>query len=475
MYGCLILINACFLYVFRQNASSRHPRAVNTPPPIDCKLSSWMPWSHCDSCTDRKVRFQALERASQFGGERCIHSQWDERECPEEGDCVVPENHCGDYFACGPKGRCIAQPLRCDGENDCINQNDESDCTTINRRETKCNDMILIPGTDKATKGEKAQSSTEESSEYFEDAVSFLRAKQTENSFNFGIKPRVAFVEVGLSVSAEWMYLKNISKFTNKESGFVRILSTIQTAQFKMRSRDLVLHEDMLWALGELPDDYHFGAYSQFFNEYGTHYVTEGTMGGLMDYVAVVDINAMAQSETNGQRFGMCVGLSLGLVLTDEVSVSAKAKGCGKTQSKDTDSDSSSSKIKDVFGYLLPIYELVRWSTSAEQLGSKLAHLIRAWEEYMESFDSCRCAPCMNNGVPMLSQTACSCLCKNGYTGTACEETERKGPTDGVWSCWGPWTACTSGMKSRRRVCNNPPPKDGGLPCRGDSEESRRC
>ncbi len=66
-----------------------------------------------------------------------------------------------------------------------------------------------------------------------------------------------------------------------------------------MRSRDLILDEDILWALGDLPDQYDFGAYSQFFNGYGTHYVTEGTMGGVLDYVAVVNKNAM---QRNGMK-----------------------------------------------------------------------------------------------------------------------------------------------------------------------------
>lgn len=78
--------------------------------------------------------------------------------------------------------------------------------------------------------------------------------------------------------------------------GFVRLLSTVQTAHFKMRSKDLTLDEGMLWALDDLPDQYNFGAYSHFFNEYGTHYVTEGTMGGVLDYVAVVNKNAMKKN-----------------------------------------------------------------------------------------------------------------------------------------------------------------------------------
>lgn len=54
-----------------------------------------------------------------------------------------------------------------------------------------------------------------------------------------------------------------------------------------------MLHEDMLQSLMELPEQYDFGAYSRFINEYGTHYITQGIMGGLLDYVVVVDKKVM--------------------------------------------------------------------------------------------------------------------------------------------------------------------------------------
>lgn len=54
-----------------------------------------------------------------------------------------------------------------------------------------------------------------------------------------------------------------------------------------------MLDEEMLWALMDLPDQYNFAAYSNFFNVYGTHYITGGTMGGVLDYVAVVNKNVM--------------------------------------------------------------------------------------------------------------------------------------------------------------------------------------
>lgn len=74
----------------------------------------------------------------------------------------------------------------------------------------------------------------------------------------------------------------------------------------------------------------------------------------------------------------------------------------------------------------LPIYELVRFSTAATQAHTRLPLLKQAWEEYMQQFNPCRCAPCRNNGVPVLTRTACSCLCKTGYEGLACEKATRQ-------------------------------------------------
>lgn len=76
---------------------------------------------------------------------------------------------------------------------------------------------------------------------------------------------------------------------------------------------------------------------------------------------------------------------------------------------------------------ILPIYELVRFSTAADHVGARLANLRRGWDEYLQHFDPCRCAPCRHNGVPVLTRTSCKCICRSGYQGDACEETLRPG------------------------------------------------
>lgn len=77
----------------------------------------------------------------------------------------------------------------------------------------------------------------------------------------------------------------------------------------------------------------------------------------------------------------------------------------------------------------MPIYELVRISTAAGHVGLRLANLQRAYDEYLQQFDSCRCVPCQHNGMAVLTGTSCKCICKSGYQGDACEETHGKGET----------------------------------------------
>ena len=54
------------------------------------------------------------------------------------------------------------------------------------------------------------------------------------------------------------------------------------------------------------------------------------------------------------------------------------------------------------------------------------------------------------------------------------------GPVDGGWSLWNAWSVCDhdscgSGFQTRQRLCTNPEPKNGGLPCIGNIKECRKC
>ncbi|KAM5151902.1 semaphorin-5B [Mantella aurantiaca] len=79
---------------------------------------------------------------------------------------------------------------------------------------------------------------------------------------------------------------------------------------------------------------------------------------------------------------------------------------------------------------------------------------------------------CANDGsVPCETDTLVDDLMRNG-----------KSPArviSGGWSPWGAWSICSRecelGFRSRKRFCNNPEPRNGGLPCSGSATEFQDC
>lgn len=78
----------------------------------------------------------------------------------------------------------------------------------------------------------------------------------------------------------------------------MRIFTKVQTAHFKMRRENIMLDEGMQQSLMELPEQYHYGMYAKFINDYGTHYITSGSMGGVYEYILVLNREKM---ETAGK------------------------------------------------------------------------------------------------------------------------------------------------------------------------------
>lgn len=50
---------------------------------------------------------------------------------------------------------------------------------------------------------------------------------------------------------------------------------------------------------------------------------------------------------------------------------------------------------------------------------------------------------------------------------------------NGNWGPWSLWDTCTvtcgGGVQTRKRICNDPPPKHGGKECVGDSKATQLC
>ncbi|NWH87442.1 CO8A protein, partial [Aegithalos caudatus] len=364
--------------------------------------------------------------------------------------------------------------------------------------------------------------------EFYDDSKDLLDALKSDKSkstgFTIGIGPGGAnlMFNLGLTLSGGKGTLKNFTQYDAKEVGFIRAVTKVQTARFKMRRDNIVLDEDVLLSLQDLPDTYNYGMYAKFINDYGTHFMTSGTMGGVFEYILVINKEEMRRKDISTEEISACVGLSLGITASKTLDLGAtvthsdcKSKGLLKTgvQFNFADAESHSAVVEDIIprirggdtsysGGLLnswdgnmyrhwgrslkynpavidfqlqPIHEILRRSDLGH-MESKQQHLRRALEEFLLEFSPCRCGKCQNNGEPILVGDTCSCQCRPGYRGPACEQAERPGgEVDGRWSCWSGWSPCQAGTSRRSRHCSNPAPQHGGQPCAGRDLQSRAC
>ncbi|XP_034359775.1 complement component C8 alpha chain [Arvicanthis niloticus] len=362
------------------------------------------------------------------------------------------------------------------------------------------------------------------SSEFYDDANDLFskikKDKSQSNGISFGIGPAKSSttVEASVSWSDASSFLKELSKYNEKRYSFMRASTKVQTAHFKMRRNNIVLDEGMLQSLMELPDQFNYGMYAKFINDYGTHYITSGTMGGIYEYVLVLDKEKMGDYGITVEEVKKCFGGGIGLEFSDNLNVKGDLAGRSCDQSGDGNIDERKKDlgVEDIISRvqggspdwgtglthnssaityrswgrslkynpvvidfeIQPIYQLLR-HTNLGPLETKRQNLRRALDQYLMEFNACRCGPCFNNGEPILEGTTCRCQCSMGRQGPACErmviEKMEGAKADGRWSCWSSWSECRGGSQERRRQCNNPAPQNGGAPCLGKSLQTRGC
>ncbi|KAK6195620.1 hypothetical protein SNE40_001009 [Patella caerulea] len=102
-------------------------------------------------------------------------------------------------------------------------------------------------------------------------------------------------------------------------------------------------------------------------------------------------------------------------------------------------------------------------------------------------FDDCESSPCGRHICHNLAG-GFRCECRDGYTGATCSQAPEyclqnsclNGATlHGGWSAWNAWLECSvecgSGIKSRTRTCDNPPPDVYGKSCEGSNKNIDVC
>ncbi|KAM4722948.1 complement component C8 beta chain [Rhinophrynus dorsalis] len=561
----MLLFYSCETYpnaTINSLAKKRLERSVVNPPqPIDCVLSSWSTWSSCDPCQKKRYRYAQLTQPYQFRGEPCNLIDRQEESCASSSPCRNRKRCEG--FQCAETGRCIVRRLLCNGDDDCGDLSDEKNCKTIR---TSCTDEMeqywgienlasginlfandregfvldhryysgacsphYILGTRfrkpynvesyiPETKGKyEFKLSEHESFSDFQRDFSSEYSKQT--SFGFGINiPGIFKIGFSYSDSNYKRFVERTRKFSHTNSKFIRAKSNLEVVRYKLKSRNLMLHSEFFQRVNQLPVEYVYGEYRDLFRDYGTHFITEATLGGTYEYTVILNSEKLKNEGYSLSDVQKCfqAGFELGGTIKGVYVEGGISGGACNALLQEVGNKTSSERTVEDFIAIIrggasehittlaykslpnpdlmqewgdavqynpdiinvkasPLYELVTVADFSAASTLK-ENMKRALEEYQMETSSCRCAPCRNNGIAIFKESRCDCVCPLGFSGTACETTKRTvNAIDGNWSCWSSWTPCSRREQTRQRQCNNPAPQNGGSHCEGANTDTRSC
>ncbi|KAK3546344.1 hypothetical protein QTP70_025755 [Hemibagrus guttatus] len=555
-------------------------RSQSQPPlnPVECSLSEWTQWTRCDPCLKKRFRSATVLQPSQFGGEPCHELGREEESCtpPPRYLCRSSVPLC-QGFQCPTTGRCVPEGLRCNGDDDCGDSSDELNCKKVFRacdqpteeyygienlgkginvlnsnfggvvldnryyaggclphfiqdvryrkpyniqQYTLEASLILTHNTQHNCPQRSSYDyklETFDSYKEFSEHTMKATMSRTTVSFSFAV-PGVFNIGFNYDESKYKKSVQKLSSYAGKTNSFVHAHVQLEVARYALKVDNLMLHPEFLTRLRALPLEYTYGEYRELFSDYGTHYITEATLGGSFDHTLILNKENIQKSKysLNDAKSCLQAGFKIGATIKGVyVSAGAQAGSCEGLLKELGDSEAHNSLVEDyvsvvrggdsetvsslaakqlptpdimqlwgdavyhnpdyVSTKMAPLYELVTGKdfTNANMLKKNLK---RAMMEFLSESDSCRCSPCLNNGRAVLKGTRCECICPNGFRGLSCEDTKRSGmPVDGNWSCWSEWSACTGGTKKRTRQCNNPAPQNGGSSCQGKQEDSTDC
>lgn len=521
--------------------------------PVNCQWDSYAPWSECNGCTKTQTRRRPVAVYGQYGGHPCVGSTFETQSCEPTRGCPTEEG-CGERFRCF-SGQCISKSLVCNGDSDCEEDSADEDRCEDSESRPSCDLSKPPPNIELTGNGYNAltgqfrnrvlntKSFGGQCRKVFSgDGRDFYRLSGNVLSYTFQVKVNNDFNYE--FYNSTWSYAKHTStEHTSSSKGRVFIFSsssssssyyaktyeilkkksyqllvvqnTVEVAQFINNNPEFLQLAESFWKeLSYLPPLYDYSAYRKLIEQYGTHYLQSGSLGGEYKVLFYVDSEKVAESDLSSEDKKKCASSHISFLFKSSKhkckAMEEALKSASGTQSNvlrgvpfvrggrpgfvsglsyleldnpDGNKQRYSSWAGSVTDLpqvikqkLTPLYELVKEVPCASV---KRLYLKRALEEYLDEFDSCHCQPCQNGGMASVEGTQCQCHCKPNTFGVACEQGvlvgDHAGGVDGGWSCWSSWGPCAQGKKTRSRKCNNPPPSGGGKSCIGETSESRQC
>ncbi|XP_048022830.1 complement component 7b isoform X2 [Megalobrama amblycephala] len=503
--------------------------------PVNCRWGPYGDWSECDGCTKTQVRWRHVETFPQFGGSTCTGEAIQKQSCFPKKSCPL-QTGCGNRFRC-TSGQCINPSLLCNGDHDCEDGLDEQRCSGSGT--IVCNEQKPPPNSDLTGRGFDVLTGELRAGVintrtfggqcrkiFSGDHRDFYRLPQSLLRYSFQVRVENDFSEEYYDSS--WSYMRHEEERKTIRGGhdhktfhnelkqdktyhLLIIRNEVEVAQFQNNAPEyLPLSEDFWKDLSALPSTYDPSAYRLFIQRYGTHYMEEGSLGGYFGSLETLKLNGRTDIDFHQcitrvkrrlfykKKTTKCVKLMKTIesfnenknqkmpVKTDIIGGhTAYIAGLSLLDLENPDNNKQmyskwAGSVKEfpkvIKQKLRPLYELVKEVPCA---GLKKIHLKRALEVYLEEQSPCHCSPCQNNGMAVLTEGVCTCVCRPGTSGNACQNGhvlgEQPGVIEGRWSCWSAWSSCSRGQKSRTRSCNNPAPRNGGRNCIGETIERKNC
>ncbi|XP_078491512.1 thrombospondin type-1 domain-containing protein 7B-like [Ciona intestinalis] len=476
------------------------------PVPITCKWSTWGVWSSCDPCfSGGRSRSRNVSVPAMFNGPQCSGSRAkSDYSCTAAQACK--ETECsGRKFACVDGLGCIPKRFKCNGDNDCTDFSDEENCPAI-RSPCRSRKYEGIPNIDIVGAGFDITKLQEEGTimdnQQYNGRCSIVRSggkryrkpanfpfykfqvrakakfltKSYDSSMTYFQDERASFEsKLDAGVSLTYTSILSLSKKsvgsnsektkmvinfgTDSDSKFFKISNTVEVAQFRIARRKLFLSYDLLQRLKELPNYFDYAKYSQIISDFGTHFYSNGRLGGRYEYTYRYSKKELKKSGLTDMEQKSCLmqeakasfkGISGGLgnskcslnalsqkhkgsftrAATNFVSnvvggTSEKAAALsffsGKTPNK-SDYDEWVKTVKQnpaVIDYKLsPISSAVPLSTSKKRI-----NLERALDLYLKEYDFSKCMGKCAHGAAVVVVNGgklCKCLCPANYGGIDC-------------------------------------------------------
>ncbi|XP_012725523.2 complement component C7 [Fundulus heteroclitus] len=512
--------------------------------PVHCQWGPYESWSVCNPCTKLQTRSRAMAVYAQFNGNPCDGGRTETRSCETTQACPLDDG-CGDRFRCR-SGRCVSKSLLCNGDVDCEEDGlDEQGCET--KTNIACEHTIPPPQVELLGTGFDVVTGMSRGSVINTKSFggqcrtifsgihnAFYRLPLSTIQYNFLVKVQNDFSDE--MFTSQWHYAKDIvnrETVTGTTTGFrnydfhetqdtsatrriVLLRNEVEVAQFQSNSPgNLPISEEFWKALAKLPTVYDYSAYREILEKFGTHYISEGSLGGSLNSIVSIDEETESRITRISSESRECEKKKRWILFFSFTRVDCSNSDYTGGSSSGSSKSNNYAKVKVLGGgvthvaalenmqlgdsdknwemysnwadsikyfpvvikqKLRPISELVKEIQCA---GVKKLYLRKAIEQYQFESHPCHCQPCKNNGLAVMDKDKCRCICKTGTKGLACEhgvEVEgQQGVIHGSWSCWSAWSLCSGRRSSRSRSCSNPSPQNGGHHCTGEATETSGC